>query len=353
MELVSSQKPLECKALDCKETRINENYCGHHTHKLQPIYLRYKKLESCPPEASDTVPGLLKLYNYYARIYDLRCELRMYIKSECRDLGHDRAIYNLSATMTSISDTLLEITQHVGQIEQVDSSIDSCDETSEIEESEMDLQEIVSYDKKRRLRKEDREPCFSAIHIRARFFKNKMLKVADTAIQNHLLSTRLNPRPPLHFINNAEMTERVGECAFDVLEKVYKAVKEKRDIGGCVAKSPLDECCFKKFVEIIVRNKTVVEIVLLGTLIRREVAVRARKKLHILNSVARYKPPLVIFEFSMPGVATFIASSERSILITEFDHECKPSLAWCPGCLEESKLGLGYKTLPNHLDHPG
>lgn len=106
-----------CKAIDCTEPRVNDNFCGKHTHKLHPLYLRYKRLQealvTAPDSLPDTVPELVQLYGRCAKIYELRRRYRSSLDPKHHDSGHGKAIDVVRAMMTRAEQKLRTLTSIV------------------------------------------------------------------------------------------------------------------------------------------------------------------------------------------------------------------------------------------------
>lgn len=109
-----------CKAKDCIKSRVNENFCGVHTHKLHPLYKRYKKLEAelgknssgfdLSTISTQNIPTLVKLYGQYAKVYATRRKYRNAIDPLFHDWGHANAIDLVWNSMCAIEERLHELT---------------------------------------------------------------------------------------------------------------------------------------------------------------------------------------------------------------------------------------------------
>lgn len=154
-----------CKAKDCVEIKVNDNFCKQHTHKLHPIYIRYKRLqENIDLTSPSTIPELIKLYGKCAKIHALRQKYRKSLKTEFHDWGHEKALDLIWEKMQEIEQKLYQLVQTsdvpVKEINEETKEIEE-DLESESETAELTLENIFSVHKKYKF---DNPECMNALN---------------------------------------------------------------------------------------------------------------------------------------------------------------------------------------------
>ena len=353
-----------CKAIECRETCINDNYCGYHTHKLHPIYLRYKRLETkieivSSPETQYTVPDLMRIYTRYARVYELRVRYRSLIKAEHRDEGHDYVIYQLSVSMDRISDLLHKLTQSTDDIAPTEIPLDN-DVEIEDDQPDMTLNEINRFDQSRRKKTWNhtdsiamREPCILAAEKSVVMAKNRL-----TQTLNLTVTTRLSKCSHLTVVRGwryqvVDTPEHMAMLVHNVLgiaAQGHETVINKRDFSarGSIGVSR-SICCFKKIVEVIIRHIEILEIAIIDAILYSSWKREGIKGYKLLTLATRYRPPDIVFEIYAPGVFPPNSSTTRKIPISAYEHICECPRAYCETCVQELNQHLAYKTLPGHI----
>lgn len=366
----------QCKADKCLELRVNESLCGSHTHKLHPIYLRYKRIEAELPNfdsIADSIPDLVSAYGKCARVYQLRNQYRNALKPIHHDPGHAKAISDIRERMLMIHDRLVVLTE-TNATEEKQVIVDDEDDADELP---MGVEDIIQeeyntvQESKRRYNPNDpdRLLCGTAVinYLQRKLdIENATLDaIAKKAVSraNVLVNVIPSAFTPELFNELVEGLNRPVELRWHsyiarlVTESGVIACRDKEDITHClgVPKSgpSMLGCCTKKQIEVMLRTNISQFTVkcLMGYVGAANNLVRRR-----LFFDVKYKPPNLEFTLRVIKAATNKVALNPIIIPTAyFEHACNPITGRqvCKACCDEIQLRLAYKTLPRHAaDEP-
>lgn len=168
-----------CKANACCEPSINSNFCGKHTRKWQPVYLKYKYLEEKLPDVvPEDIRSLRKLYNHYAKIYRLRQDFRSALKPNFHDKGHEHAIDYIKTSMDDIEQKMLKLSV----LEKPSDPASDSDSDSDFEESYVEshkapgVEDNDDWDK--------RIGCLGIIIEEERIYRENLYEILVTILRN-------------------------------------------------------------------------------------------------------------------------------------------------------------------------
>lgn len=176
-----------CKAKDCDKPRVNDNFCGTHTHKLHPIYKHYKKLEQqlvCEPSIStqnNDIPSLVKLYSQYAKVYVARRKYRNALNPIFHDWGHAKAIDLIWDTMCNIEKHLYELTSKPEHL------VPESPEDEEPNLEELTPETVISTHNNYEMW-DHRHECFYCITALQKEKYDRLFKALDIVVRNNIPS---------------------------------------------------------------------------------------------------------------------------------------------------------------------
>lgn len=359
-----------CKADQCSEARVNDSLCGYHTYKLQPIYLRYKKIESDMPafcDVSDSIPDLVRLYGLYAKVCRLRERYRNSLKPEHQDPGHDQAIASRREEMLRINERLLTLTQFAPVEEKpVPEHHDDSDDETPLTAEDVIQEEFNIVQESRRKYKPndpDRLLCGTAIlnyiQLKVDKMNRAMALMAENAITEARVRASLPPESRLLSVMPQLMVYlKTEKCimthvfaANSISESAIIACRDQKDVshslGGERRGPSMLICCVKKQIEVLLKTEIFVFSVrcMLGLYASKTV-----KQKSMFYDVKR-KPPYLEFTYRAIGFkCSGLIMEPMLIPMHLFEHECTPDSGTltCRACHNEIEQKLNYKTLPGH-----
>lgn len=173
-----------CKAKDCTSKRVNENFCGKHTHRWYPVYMRYKNLQDrAMSDLPGTIPDLVKLYGLYAKIYELRKRFRNALDPKYHDSGHVRAIDATWQMMTKIEQKLCSLTS-IKPNPQTSHSISEEEIESENDLVDMSPETVIATHVNYEMW-DQRIDCLSMLTEMERKHRDRLLSVIEIMIKNN------------------------------------------------------------------------------------------------------------------------------------------------------------------------
>lgn len=373
--------PEICKAVKCEQARVNDNFCGYHTHRLQPVYVRYKNLQAsltdlstfsaCQEQAK--IPELVSMYNRLARAYKLRDLFRSTLKPEHRDSGHDHFIYLLSQQMEHIHQKLCTLTGKVQENAEPEPE-PKLEEEDLCETPDLALEEVFVFEAERKKSSE-----YGAItRMDCVFAFEKDISLTQDILRTTVTRYLTRELPGLEHLmpGNGSTLKYSDPGLIDVLVnfalgasvQCMLAVNKRMDVIQSVSRGPAAVsvlmCCSKKAYGAILRDRKLLEFAL-ELYSSKDIAGYFGVNIANTRVAIRYQPPNLGLEAYFPElkrpiqvpVNPLLASyfpnlkhtiSGYQIPIALYEHVCDLPGVVCEICMEEMRQGLKYKTLSGH-----
>jgi hypothetical protein len=335
-----------CKYVECDKTRVNTNFCAYHTHKMFPVYIRYKRLETNEKEDA------AEMYGIYSRIVNLREYYLSRLKPEHRDAGHLLAITKRKQ-LIAYYESKIEKKEVIEKpvIDNSESDFDEELEKLDLEsEEEKDCEAVKTKAKKYDQQLVERSACNKkynqvqeeVLKRHGNFIKNVFLKYKGDQIVNNFIKYTSEKS------NCLQMYTVTAIYAFQLCLAAKNTIIVNTNMGVVLA-----PCCFKTGLQYLVRNKEFVEFVI--NLTRCGVSYAVHQPIALLGTiklVCKYTKDAIITEVVAPRINIKASIIMPITQLCNIEHDVMVQTVAkatdCPGCDEELELKLPYKSLKRH-----